>query len=147
MQVVVDTGSLTRSVKGQIAGTVYTEIGGVAFPDDQWSDLVVVVLEWWLSALCELTTGIRSIAEFHFMDGPFSFTVIPDKSGHYPTGFFRGSILQSSANVQLRDFADSLIKAAREVDRACFELKWHSPDVAQLRATIRKVDQLRRALN
>jgi hypothetical protein len=44
MQIVVDTDSLTRSVKGQITGIVYTEVGGVAFPDDQWSDLVVIIL-------------------------------------------------------------------------------------------------------
>lgn len=147
MQIVVDTDSLTRSVKGQIAGIVYTEIGGVAFPDDRWSDMVVVILEWWLSALFELTTGTSSSAEFLFMDGPFRFTVISDKTGYSRMDFIRGDILQSSANVELRDFADSVLKAAREVDRACFERKWHSPDIAQLQATIRKMTQLRRGLN
>lgn len=144
MQIVVDVDSLTRSAKGQIAGIVYVEVGGVAFPDNRWSDLIVIILEWWLSALFQLTTGLSSNAEFLFMDGPFRFDMTLGETGYSQVDFIRGNSLQASATVELRDFADSLLKAAREVDRACFERKWHSPDLDQLQATIRKVAQHRR---
>jgi hypothetical protein len=142
VQVVVDPPSLTRSAQGQIAGIIYIELGGEAFPDNRWSDSVVVILEWWLNALRSLKTGHQSRIEFLFMDGPFRCELILDEGGHYRIALADQKGIQTSTTIDAKELDASLLRAARAVDRACFEREWRSPDLLQLQTAIRRFKQI-----
>jgi hypothetical protein len=144
VRIVVDPESLTRSEGGQIAGVVSVEIGSVAFPDSNWSDSVVVVLGWWLSAITSLRSGDGSRAELLFMDGPFRIDLVAGGRGILFVSLVGRNCLQLSAVTDAWTLEESLLKAARAVDRACFEREWRSPDVLRLHESIRTLVQLRR---
>lgn len=49
-----EESALQRSSKGSITGPLFVVVGGHAFPEQGWSDLPVVVLEWWIRGLLAL---------------------------------------------------------------------------------------------
>ena len=77
-----DKGELSRSGQGSITAPIYFSFEGFYFPENRWSDFVVVVLGWWLQSLAKIENGWETTVEFDFMDGPFlirSMTVSDDE--------------------------------------------------------------------
>ena len=64
--------SLNQSRRGSITGVVYIASDGACFPEEGWSDFVVVVAIWWLRGLRDI--GSESVY-MDFMDGPFRLKV------------------------------------------------------------------------
>lgn len=57
------------------AGVVYAglrlRLNDVLFPHAEWTDFVVVVLDWWASAALRLLSHAPTTVEIRFMEGPF----------------------------------------------------------------------------
>src|SRR5215213_8990361 len=136
-RVVVVPESLSRSQRGQVAGIVYLELGGEAFPDPQWSDSVVVILGWWMEAILQLRSGDRASAELGFMDGPFRVIVKPGAGDPWYLEFVDENSVSKPAAIDLSRLENSALDAARAVDRACHLRGWRSADIARLQAAIR----------
>ncbi|OCG19425.1 hypothetical protein [Gilliamella sp. WF3-4] len=60
-------------ISTQIFSKIYFQIGNIFFPDEQWDDFTVVILNWWLKEACKIQQN--NITHFYFMDGPFYFEV------------------------------------------------------------------------
>ena len=71
INLVID-GPLVRTASGLVSGYIYFRSSdGWAFPEHQWSDFPVVVLQWWREAVQEESSDIV----LRFMDGPFEVKI------------------------------------------------------------------------
>jgi hypothetical protein len=131
----VDRSSFEMNSGGLITGILFVELDGVPFPDDLWSDFVVVVLSWWLEALAPRAGG-ASPRVCSFMDGPFHFEVQPDAEDTYRVKLVdqRRTAPVVERKVPIREMVDAILGTAREVLDYCESSGWASPDIDKLRA-------------
>lgn len=133
----VDLGSLQRSRSGAILGRVAIVIGGVAFPELDWADVVVVVLGWWCAECVGLLRGARD-AELLFMEGPYVLQLTAPTHQRWAARFLLRDMPWAAhpEEVQVRavDFLRSLETASAGVLRACAVRRWESRDIAVLRS-------------
>ena len=54
-----------------ITCSFYIDINGHVFPDSQWSDFALIVLNWWISSVLENCRKENADFVLFFMDGPF----------------------------------------------------------------------------
>ena len=130
----VNTESLSRSGRGQISGIVYAEIGGIPFPERQWSDLIVVVLSFWLESLGTLAAGSSRSTSLRFMDGPFRLDVHQNGERVHLSAIDsrQGDTLVHEMDAELKALYTATEAAAVQVLRACSEKGWWSPDIDRL---------------
>ena len=133
-----ETSALVQTGKGSISGRVWFAAATGAFPDEQWSDFVVVLAGWWLQAVSDLWAS--GGAELLFMDGPVRIQATRLRSGlvellgiedrvprrELPLGVLRIDVL----GAEVRSFAD-------EVLEACDAQGLESRDVEELRQRLR----------
>lgn len=61
------------SFSTQVFSQLYFQIGDIFFPEEDWDDFSVIVLNWWLHEARHMHEGGKSI--FNFMDGPYYFQI------------------------------------------------------------------------
>lgn len=140
----VDAGSLTQSPLGSITGTVYWDLDGISFPDDQWSDFVVVILGWWIGEANRLLAGQRH-GRLSFMDGPYQIEVQTTESpSRWSMQCLRSdkpwAPLAEWQPVESMQVIDSLADAARQILTVCDRKDIDNVDVRQLRAVLATLD-------
>ena len=64
------------SKQGQsVFGEIYFKDDDILFPEENWNDFIVVILNWWLEELTKFTKNEKTTAELLFMDGPLSVKI------------------------------------------------------------------------
>lgn len=89
MRIHIDKDSLNKSRSGLITGRISIEINGTFFPEREWDDFVVVILNFWGEAFKRLIENGHS-EEFRFMDGPFYFQGTLGETGTLDFEFIDG---------------------------------------------------------
>jgi hypothetical protein len=125
--VVVDLSSFEQWRSGLISGRVCLRFGDRFFPERDWSDFPVVVLEWWLGSFDVSAPVLR------FMDGPFR-VVLDREAGR--ACLMREEALVHEVEVDVAGLRRSVRKAARLAVRRCEELGMVSDDVEALRGRL-----------
>ena len=130
----IDLASIRQSKSGSIMGRIAFRFGDLWFPEVDWSDFPVVILEWWLSAL---DGGGQ---ELLFMDGPFS--VILDRAAR-AARLIWGEVPGTAVHVDFDELLRSVQRAARSAIKRCDELAVTGPDVEALRQRIATSETIR----
>jgi hypothetical protein len=136
LQILVSPESMHKgdhSITGQCA----VRAGGEAFPEQAWSDFVVVLLGWWLRALATAEAG--ETTELSFMDGPYLVSVEPIDGGAARLEFVNERIsgeVVKKATVSLKQALEACQLAASTVLDACHERGWSGPEVEELRELV-----------
>ena len=130
--------SLSQSSLGQITGVLYWKIDGVSFPDENWSDSVVVIMDWWIKAVIRILDGQTSREIMSFMDGPFE--VVCERRDEFVECKFlekRGrSVVCATWTGNLMKLVKNLFIVAKCIDRSCYERTMENSDRNQLRDSI-----------
>ena len=58
--------------EGTTDAIICLNIDGTAFPDGEWTDFPVVVLNWWITAVLEASRKENGDFKLLFMDGPYA---------------------------------------------------------------------------
>ena len=127
MAVYVDVVSIEQWRSGSITGRIAFRFGELWFPEADWSDFPVVVLEWWLSALDGTGEVLR------FMDGPFS-VVVDRVAGS--ARLMSGDVLVAEVDVDFDQLRRAVLRAGRSVIERCGDLGVTNADVDALRQRI-----------
>jgi hypothetical protein len=132
--VTVDTGSFTRSSRGQIAGVVYATVDGRAFPEASWSDAIVPILSSWLELLLDLANGTTGNVSLYFMDGPFRMDIANGEERWHITAIDGrgGERVVSEADVRAHDAIAAVRESVGQTLNACSERTWWSPEIDRL---------------
>ena len=129
-------GDVSRSASGALTGTLYFKLGDRCFPDAAWSDFVVVVLEWWCSALQRLHQGESGPIAVPFMDGPYRVEIEALADERLDVTLARSGARHDQeidrSMVGRNHLTHSVILAARATLRQCKQRGWTSEDIEAL---------------
>lgn len=139
LTIATDLTNLDRTPKGSIVGRIWFVLDEHVFPERRWSDLIVVVLGWWIEELLRTQATDETSMTLLFMDGPYSVRMREPAEGDVWSVSFlrdRGPVDARRAAVgsaDLEQFARSLLTAAREVVAACRARGWsEDPEIIKL---------------
>lgn len=115
---------MTKS--GTVAGKVCFDLGSVKFPEEEWSDFVVVVLGWWLEEVLKLADRAEGRSELLFMEGTFFVRVANDDSTGWLLECMDGKqqIPEFVKSIDRDIFMKSLLLAASQTIDSCRENEW-----------------------
>lgn len=133
--------SLRQSRSGSITGVVALTSNAACFPEEGWSDFVVVIAGWWLRAIRSLGTGELASQDLDFMDGPFRARVSREGKDHATIEFVHDDlgheIVEGSHPLDLGKFAERVHEFAKQVLRVCDERSFRAtPDLEILRGLV-----------
>ncbi len=138
-KIVVDTDSIAASSFGPATGGVWIEIGSEAFPCEDWSDFVVVVLETMVTAVVRLLSGASDKERIHFMEGPYALDLsrLPGRSLQvHAIERRRTDVVQASMDIGAGVFAEELLGRVEQVVTVCRERDIWSDDADKLQAAL-----------
>lgn len=130
LDVAVDLRDLERTERGSIVGRIWLVLDDYAFPERGWSDLVVVVLCWWIEQLLQVESEDGAAMTLLFMDGPYSVRLRePSEDDVWSVSLLRdrGPLAgkpEAAGVAQREQFAASVVSVAREVVAACRKKGW-----------------------
>jgi len=130
LDVAVDLSGLERTQKGSIVGRIWLVLDDHAFPERGWSDLVVVVLGWWIEELLRTESTDDTTMTLLFMDGPYSVRLrAPAEGDVWSVSLLRDRgpadrKREAVGSTDLGEFAAAVLTVAREVIAACRQKGW-----------------------
>jgi hypothetical protein len=133
--VIVRPETLKRSPRDSISGVVFIKLDHRAFPEKEWSDLIVAVLRMWVESFTALLEGSMSQAELNFMDGPFLVRLTPAGPHHLTVELVEGTeseAVSGSAVVGTLAALEAVAGAVDQVLAACSSNLWWSRDIDHL---------------
>ena len=146
LRVVIEPATFDRLQPRQPFGPIRLQYGALSdsaewFPEETWTDFVVVLLSWWFEQFSALRSGDIDQARCRFMEGPFAFTVQVGESGMYVvrcvTGDGASERVIDEWTTSQSVFETSLTAAGIAADAECLRLGWGSPDVDAFRAALK----------
>ncbi|MET3876982.1 hypothetical protein [Chitinophaga sp. OAE865] len=138
MEVNFDIKSLEVSKRKVITGIISVEVGNSFFPEQNWNDAIVAVLNSWIQSMIQILGPGYNEAQLTFFDGPFFF-VIRKKRDHSVVELFRNSKSFKAYDLDIREFGYSLLKTSREIIKEIDSRDWEAEDVVQLRILIERL--------
>lgn len=134
IEVEVDSLEFNQNIIGNISFVVdYHRY----FPDEGWSDFVVIILSWWIKSFKGLlVSSIGRTFKFDFMDGTpiiLGKKVCPSRielSFEFDMG---KRVLEFTAICKLEELGNGLLTASKKVLRAVERNKWSSEEIAELK--------------
>lgn len=66
------------NISQDAGATIYVDINDIAFPDKEWYDLPLSVLDMWCWNLIENLKPLTAEFSLHFMDGPYFIKCLKD---------------------------------------------------------------------
>jgi hypothetical protein len=130
-----------------IVGNVYFIIDYHRFfPDEGWSDFVVIILPWWIKSLKGLMASKPNTTyEFDFMDGsPIVFAKRVENSNLELLFCLNADKTKSvalTAVCSLNDLKESLLSVSKKVIRAIERKNWHSQEIDELKDLVLSLER------
>ncbi|MGF6924642.1 hypothetical protein QFZ48_000142 [Chitinophaga sp. W2I13] len=138
MEINFDRKSLEISKRKVITGIISIEVGNDFFPEQNWNDAIVTVLNSWIENMIQILGSGNNEAKLTFFDGPFFF-VIRKKLDQSVVELFRNSRSNGTDYIDIRKFGYSLLKTSQEVVKEIDRRGWESEDVTQLTILIQRL--------
>jgi len=135
----VEKSSLECTENKLITGIIYFDFGRCQFPENDWNDFIVIILNWWLSALTRIALGVSDSENLQFMDGPLFVKVKKmdaDMCNIECINESRGGSLKFSGHYQIEEVLNSVLQAAKTTSDICSENRWGGDDIVELREGI-----------
>lgn len=134
LQIELIEESIGFSGHGLITGIVFFDFGAFQFPEREWNDSVVVIVDWWLTALISLVEGRTGEVELRFMEGAFWLSVRREVGDECEIQCIEGS--HARVQFQCQTSAVKLLRStlmiAARLQRICYDKGWRSVDVDAL---------------
>jgi len=132
--------TLNISSRKVITGVISIEVCRERFfPEQNWNDSMIVILNSWLQNIIDMINGEQNEAQFVFFDGPFSFVIKQENVG-CQIEFFQNSISIQSLKIDFDEFAYHLLKSCREILQEINIRMWESDETRDLEDLLCKND-------
>ena len=129
--------------KGLVTGRIRFLVDQNAFPDSEWNDFVLIILEWWLQSVISLSLDSEGTAELRFMDGPFYVTV--KREGNEMALDFIDNMNHNTmfqASCSFDSFKNMIINTAAKAIKEVKFQKWESEDAQKLNNTLQRAGSI-----
>ncbi len=143
MRIVTNPHSYAQSSSGTISGTIWIEAESRGFPESQWSDLVLGVLNMWLGNMDNFITKNLEQERLLFMDGPFEIRILRKDKQLLLLSFVKNDTNEEwgTCEVSLSAFIDALLKASAVAVETCRKKDFTSRDLAYVVALSDKLSR------
>lgn len=160
----VSTQDLHQSDYASITCSIWIEVGGMAFPGEDWSDFAVEILGWWVDAVVKFLSGSADVARCEFMDGPWVFHLVPKAKdeglwsvelGHRTVSRPDGPLdkrhpaerlveeFSPAGDVRPEEVIEELLRSSNSLLRECLKRGWETPEIEYLEARYRQLSRAR----
>lgn len=114
------------------------------FPEQDWSDFVVIILSWWINS-CKgiIISEIGRTYYFDFMDGSPIVLAKKISTDKAELSFYEdnSSEVHFKAVCSIKQLRDSLISASKKVVRAIDREKWSYEDSEELKDLVNSLEK------
>lgn len=128
---------------GLVSARLCLRLDNFLFPHAEWTDFVVVVLNWWVTATLRLLKGEGKAVEVRFMEGPFLVTLEARGERIWNLKLIEAGLredVKAEAAIEALPLIRSVMSAADAVLALCRERRWWSSDADAL---VRSLAQLK----
>ena len=141
IEVDLDSLEKTSKIMGNISFTIdYHHY----FPEQDWSDFVVIILSWWIKS-CKgiIISEIGRTYEFDFMDGTPIVLAKKISSDKAELSFYENSSSKVlfKAECTIKQLRDSLLSTSKKVIRAIDREKWQDDDSEELKDLVNSLEK------
>ncbi len=112
---------------------IYIDNGEFIFPEKEWSDFIVITLNWWSDSLLRLMNNASKSESFDFMDGPLLFKINYTRENEFDIYFLRKDIVMHKATISGESFCKYFIKEMNSLLRYLNKEDWHDEEVEKLK--------------
>jgi uncharacterized protein YkvS len=138
IKIKVNNNSLYINNSNNILGEIYLEKNGyIYFPEEKWTDFVVIILSWWMKKLRSIKhVKCGENIEVDFMNGPLMLIIekINDNEVNL-TGIKRNLISADvlfEAKTHLDDLMRGLVAASNSVVHYAKSKHWETKELIEL---------------
>ena len=131
----------------KIFGNIYFENDDVIFPEKNWNDFVVVIVNWWSESLYRLINNETVSEELEFMDGPLSIKINFFNENKFDLFFVNNGKVQFNTNVKMDEFVGLFIKELNSLIRFINDNNWENNDVTLLKSNYKKLSDEFRSMS
>jgi hypothetical protein len=116
------------------------------FPEEGWSDFVVIILSWWINSIKGLmVSDFGRTFEFDFMDGtPLVLAKKLDKE-HLELRFCMDEAVKRqvilTANCSIKEVRDSILSVSKRVIRLFERENWNRKDIDELKGLVLSLER------
>lgn len=132
MRVEIEIESIEKE-GDKVFGNIYFNDQSFYFPCNDWNDFLIIVLNWWCSAIGRLLRNENIQDDFSFMDGPFTVKVAYIKEDFFSLSFFSMDTLIAVYEVPIRDFSNNLLKEINLLIRRLDQYGWNDEEIENLK--------------
>ena len=131
MKITVEPNSLYKD-GDKIFGNIYFGDNEYAFPEKEWNDFVVIILNWWSESILKLLKNVSIEEELDFMDGSASVKVQFLKNNSFSLYFILNNEVVNSSEVDVRLFTKDFLNNLNLLIRIIKENKWADEEIDSL---------------
>lgn len=114
------------------------------FPEQDWSDFVVIILTWWIKS-CKgiIISGIGNVYDFDFMDGSPIVLAKKISIAKVELSFYENNLSEVHFKVEctIKQLRDTLLSTSKKVVRAIDREKWQDADSEELKDLVNSLDK------
>jgi len=131
-------GSLSVAKSGSAYGRLFITIDETPFPEEEWSDHVVI-LSWWIGEIVQIWNGDMKSVKLEFMDGPCYLQLTTEKLPNVRViGYNDSKVKLTREKVDLRHLITSLSATVKQVIQEGRERSIESRDFNELKSSLQK---------
>lgn len=124
-----------------ISGVIYFDFNDFQFPERGWNDNLIVLLDWWISAVKRIVYNDSKFEQLRFMEGSFLLNL--EKMKEYPSMCLIEFICENNipvieyfVKIEVNKLLNELLSRANNVLNYCDEKGIKNHEIEELRIKI-----------
>ncbi len=128
----IDKNSIFKH-KNNITGNIYINFDGSFFPERNWNDFIIIIINNWINSSYNILSGYTKYEEFYFMDGPFLMKVRKIDSEVCVIELVENHTnILLSYRISARDFFEEILRNVNLLSKYCTEQDWETDEIRKL---------------
>lgn len=147
MRIKIDELSLSKQ-GSTIFGNIHFIDEGFSFPESDWNDFILIILNWWSLELIKMLTDEKIKGEFSFMDGPYIVEVSYLSEDYFTAYFIKESDdLVRTSEILVSTFLKSFLFETNKLLRRIYHLGWDDNEVKELQNNLNQLREVHKNYN
>jgi hypothetical protein len=141
IKILIDKNSI-KNKNDKITGKICFYIDNNYFPDSDWNDFLVVVLNWWINNLLRINNNLNH--DFMFMDGPFLVRINVENKEEIKLTLIERKIKEKtiySGKSEINELTRVIFHTSKEIIDFIEDNNWISDEILELKKSFLQLKQ------
>lgn len=128
----LETDSIIKQTN-RITGIIYFDFEGILFPEKDWNDFIIVLINNWMQSSYNILNGITDLEEFYFMDGPFFIRIQKINTDECSVKLIQNqSVNLLEYKIGMKDLFNEVYEKITLLNEYCKKQGWETDDTKRL---------------